>query len=173
MSPDAPPDKWLSPDASGHQPTSIRSRRQFQSRLESSPRCQSNRHIQTELTDFAALDIGHPGLRDPQRLRALRLRQAALLQPLFQSHVRPAIFGRLRKHTPVLRGLGSPANCAESAPSASRRPIARQCSRRSVQWSVSSRRWQTRARWSPNESANCRLEATQSARSKSVSESSN
>lgn len=52
--------------------------------LESRPRCQASQHVQAELPDFAALDIGHASLRDAQRLGGLSLRQAALLQPVFQ-----------------------------------------------------------------------------------------
>jgi hypothetical protein len=73
---EAPWKKWQSLAASGYQPTSIGSRRQFQPWLESGPQCQSHQHIQTELTEFTALDIGHPSLRDAQRLRGLSLRQA-------------------------------------------------------------------------------------------------
>ena len=57
--------EWVSPVVAGHQHPRF-SRCEFQSWLESGPRCQSNQHVQAVLTEFNTFDIGHPSLRDTQ-----------------------------------------------------------------------------------------------------------
>src|SRR5450631_1617426 len=52
---DAPLNKWLFPAASGHQSTSVGSRRQFQFGLKSRARRQANQQVHAEAVDLSSL----------------------------------------------------------------------------------------------------------------------